>query len=75
MTRIQAEVLQTRFLLERLKQKSSSSGSSQSLFNVAQELMEVIISLWLDRDRLCAYQSVFHWMVLINIYVLQLSLI
>ena len=63
-TRIHAEVLQTKFLLERLKQTPSSRDNSQNMFNAAQELMAVTLSLWIDRDRLHKYQNTLHWMVL-----------
>lgn len=64
-TRLQAEVLQTKFLLLRLKVKSSSQARNQTLFDTAHELLAVTLSLWLDRDRLFRFQSAFHWMVCI----------
>lgn len=61
-TRIQAEVLQTQFLLEKLKHSVSVKSRSQDLFNVAQDLMALTLSMWIDRDRFYDYQYAFHWL-------------
>ncbi|EKV19474.1 FAD dependent oxidoreductase superfamily [Penicillium digitatum PHI26] len=59
-TRIQLDVLQCQFLLQRLLVSRQFSGG-QNLFNIAQETMTVILSLWLNRDQLQEFHHAFDW--------------
>ncbi|CAI7600045.1 unnamed protein product [Penicillium discolor] len=59
-TRIQLDVLQCQFLLQRLLVSRQFSGG-QDLFDIAQETMSVIISLWLNRDQLHEFHHAFDW--------------
>ncbi|KAJ5963433.1 uncharacterized protein N7479_003309 [Penicillium vulpinum] len=59
-TRIQLDVLQCQFLLQRLLVSRQFSGG-QDLFDIAQETMSVILSLWLNRDRLQEFHHAFDW--------------
>ncbi|KAJ6123734.1 hypothetical protein N7471_011051 [Penicillium samsonianum] len=59
-TRIQLDVLQCQFLLQRLLVSQQFSGG-QDLFDIAQETMSVILSLWLNRDRLREFHHAFDW--------------
>ena len=64
-TRIQLDVLQCNFLLQRLLVSRGFSGG-QDLFNTAKETMSVILSLWLDRDRMQSFTHTFDWIVSSN---------
>ncbi|CAI7641217.1 unnamed protein product [Penicillium glandicola] len=59
-TRIQLDVLQCQFLLQRLLVSRQFSGG-QDLFDIAQETMSVILSLWLKRDQLQEFHHAFDW--------------
>ncbi|KAJ5502105.1 FAD dependent oxidoreductase superfamily [Penicillium fimorum] len=59
-TRIHLDVLQCQFLIQRLLVSRQFSGG-QELFNIAQETMSVILSLWLNRDQLQEFHHAFDW--------------
>ncbi|KAJ5373478.1 FAD dependent oxidoreductase superfamily [Penicillium concentricum] len=59
-TRIHLDVLQCQFLLQRLLVSRQFSGG-QDLFDIAQETMSVILSLWLNRDQLQELHHAFDW--------------
>ncbi|OQE27975.1 hypothetical protein PENFLA_c005G04232 [Penicillium flavigenum] len=59
-TRIQLDVLQCQFLLQRLLVVQQFSGG-QDLFDIAQETMSVILSLWQNRDQLQEFHHAFDW--------------
>lgn len=61
-TRIQLDVLQCRFLLQRLL-VSRHLGNGQELFDIAQEMMSLVLSLWLHRDQLQYFSHAFDWLV------------
>ena len=61
-TRIQLDVLQCAFLLQRLL-VSRGLSNGQELFNVAQEMISVVLSLWSDREQLRVYNFSFDWIV------------
>ncbi|OQE35991.1 hypothetical protein PENCOP_c012G01349 [Penicillium coprophilum] len=62
-TRIQLDVLQCHFLLQRLLVSRQFSGG-QDLFNIAQETMSVILFLWLNRDQLQEFHHTFDWIAI-----------
>ncbi|KGO68392.1 hypothetical protein PITC_070170 [Penicillium italicum] len=59
-TRIHLDVLQCQFLLQRLLVSQQFSGN-QDLFDIAQETISVILSLWLGRDQLHEFHHAFDW--------------
>ncbi|EED23993.1 FAD dependent oxidoreductase superfamily [Talaromyces stipitatus ATCC 10500] len=59
-TRIQLDVLQCHFLLQRLL-VSRQFNSGQELFDVAQETISIIVSLWQNRDQLQELSYAFNW--------------
>ncbi|RDW67611.1 hypothetical protein BP6252_09007 [Coleophoma cylindrospora] len=61
-SRLQLDVLQCHFLLQRL---SVSRGfvSGQKLLDVAVQMMNVVLSLWLNRDELIHFNFAFDWVV------------
>ncbi|KAJ5300953.1 uncharacterized protein N7443_005955 [Penicillium atrosanguineum] len=59
-TRIQLDVLQCKFLLQRLV-VSRGLGGGQELFDIARETISVIVSLWLNRDQLQQFHHAFDW--------------
>jgi hypothetical protein len=61
-TRIRTDVLQCQFLFERLK-VSRGFATGQELLDVAQEMMAVVLSFWLNRDLLSKYTFAFEWLV------------
>lgn len=61
-TRVHLDVLQCRFLLERLK-VSQGFASGQKLLEVAQLMMATVLSFWLNRDRLMDHVAAFTWFV------------
>ena len=61
-TGIHLDVLQCRFLLERLK-VSRGFASEQKLLEVAQQMMAAVLSFWLNRDRLVNHLASFDWFV------------
>lgn len=61
-SRIQLDVLQCRFLLQRLLASRGFSDGQES-FNIAQETMALIVSLWLHRDQLQQFCHAFDWIV------------
>lgn len=61
-TRIQLDVLQCAFLLQRLL-VSRGLSNGQDLFNIAQEMISVVLSLWSDREQLRVYNFSFDWIV------------
>ncbi|KAJ6172197.1 FAD dependent oxidoreductase superfamily [Penicillium chermesinum] len=64
-TRIHLDVLQCHFLLQRLLVSRGLSGG-QALFDIAQETIITILSLWSDRDRLQDYHHAFDWIFVSN---------
>lgn len=60
--RIQLDVLQCHFLLQRLLVSRKFNGG-QDLFNIAQETISIVISLWLHRDQLQDVNFAFDWIV------------
>ncbi|KAL5318186.1 hypothetical protein ACEPPN_013245 [Leptodophora sp. 'Broadleaf-Isolate-01'] len=62
-TRIQLDVLQCAFLLQRLL-VSRGLSNGQDLFNIAQEMISVVLSLWSDREQLRVYNFSFDWIIL-----------
>jgi hypothetical protein len=61
-TRIETDMLQARFILERLK-VSCGLDSGQRLLDLAQEMMKVLLSFWLARDKMIDYTSSLDWLV------------
>jgi len=61
-TGIHLDILQCRFLLERLK-VSRGFVSEQKLLEVAQQMMAAVLSFWLNRDRLANHLASFEWFV------------
>jgi len=61
-TGIHLDILQCRFLLERLN-VSRGFTSEQRLLEVAQQTMAAVLSLWLNRDRLVNHVAAFDWIV------------
>ncbi|KAJ5757561.1 uncharacterized protein N7511_006255 [Penicillium nucicola] len=59
-TRIHLDVLQCKFLLQRLI-VSRGLGGGQDLFDIAQETISVIVSLWLNRDQIQSFHHAFDW--------------
>ncbi|KAJ6058170.1 uncharacterized protein N7446_007753 [Penicillium canescens] len=59
-TRIQLDVLQCKFLLERLI-VSRGFNDGQGLFDIAKETISVIVFLWLNRDKLQELHHAFDW--------------
>ncbi|RDW57778.1 hypothetical protein BP5796_12579 [Coleophoma crateriformis] len=62
-TGIHLDILQCRFLLERLK-VSRGFASEQKLLEVAQQMMAAVLSLWLNRDRLVNHLASFDWLIM-----------
>jgi hypothetical protein len=60
--RIKLDVLQCNFLLQRLLVSRKFNGG-QDLFDIAQEALSIIISLWLHRDQLQDVNYAFDWIV------------
>ena len=60
--RIQLDVLQCHFLLQRLL-VSRQFSDGQDLFNIAQETMSIILTLWLNRDQFQDFHHFFDWIV------------
>lgn len=60
--RIQLDVLQCHFLLQRLLVSRGFNGG-QDLFDIAQETLSIIVSLWLHRDELQDLTHTFDWIV------------
>lgn len=60
--RIQLDVLQCHFLLQRLLVSRKFNGG-QDLFDIAQEALSIITSLWLHRDQLQDINHAFDWIV------------
>ncbi|PCG99120.1 Hypothetical protein PENO1_054710 [Penicillium occitanis (nom. inval.)] len=58
--RIQLDVLQCHFLLQRLLVSRKFNGG-QDLFDIAQEALSIITSLWLHRDQLQDVTHAFDW--------------
>ncbi|TAQ87329.1 hypothetical protein B7494_g4354 [Chlorociboria aeruginascens] len=61
-TRIHLDILNCRFLLQRLA-VSRSFATGQELFDIALEIMTVVLSLWLNRDQLQNWNFAFDWIV------------
>lgn len=61
-TRIYLESLRCYFVLEKLK-LSRSWASGQKVLNIAQEMMNAVLSFWLNRDQLQQHQAAFDWLV------------
>lgn len=61
-TRIHLDILNCRFLLQRLA-VSRSFATGQELFDTALEIMTVVLSLWLNRDKLQSWNYTFDWIV------------
>ena len=57
--RIHLDVLQCHFLMQRLLVSQAYDG--QKLFDTAQETMEVILSIWSNRDQLQKFYFAFDW--------------
>lgn len=55
------DVLQCHFLMQRLLVSQGFNG--QELFDTAQETMDVILSIWSNRDQLQKFYSAFDWIV------------
>jgi hypothetical protein len=60
--RLQLDVLRCRFLVQRLN-VSRCHDSGQELFDIAQEMIAVVLSLWLQRDYLQNFNYALHWIV------------
>jgi len=60
--RVQLDVLQCRFLLQKLN-VSRCHASGQELLDLAQEMMAVVLSLWLHRDQLQDFKFALNWIV------------
>jgi len=67
-TGIYLDILQCRFLLERLK-VSRGFASEQKLLEVAQQMMAAVLSFWLNRDRLVNHLASFDWFVSLTRYI------
>jgi len=61
-TRIHLDVLQCRFLIQRLN-VSRCYATGQELLDIAQEKMTTVLSVWLNRDQLRDYNHAFNWIV------------
>ncbi|PBP18430.1 FAD dependent oxidoreductase superfamily [Diplocarpon rosae] len=62
-TRIQLDVLQCAFLLQRLL-VSGGYSNGQDLFNVAKEMISVVLACWSERELLTDYNYAFDWLIL-----------
>lgn len=65
-TRIQLDVLQCHFLLQRLL-VSREFSCGQHLFDIAQETLSIILSLWLNRDQYPDFNHFFDWIVSLHV--------
>jgi len=61
-SRIQLDVLQCQFLLQRLL-VSRNFCSGQELFNISIRMTSIILSVWMNRDRLQNFHFAFDWML------------
>lgn len=61
-TRIHLDVLQCRFLFEKLK-LSRGFVSGQRVLHIAQEMMTAVLNVWLNREELQLYHFAFDWIV------------
>lgn len=62
-SRIQLDVLQTKFLLQRLL-VSRGLSDGQDLFNLAQELMAVVLGFWTNRVQFHVWNYSFDWILM-----------
>lgn len=67
--RIQLDVLRCRFLIQRLN-VSRCQDSGLELLHIAQEMMAVVLSLWLHRDHLKHFNYVLNWIVSTSVIAL-----
>ena len=61
-TRIHLDVLQCRFLIQRLN-VSRCHASGQALLDIAQEMMATVLSMWLHRDIMQSFSHALNWIV------------
>ncbi|KAG4443943.1 hypothetical protein IFR05_000583 [Cadophora sp. M221] len=59
--RMHLDVLQCHFLMQRLMVSQGFNG--QELFDTAQETMDVILSIWSNRDQLQKFYFAFDWII------------
>ncbi|KAI9054513.1 hypothetical protein LZ554_001670 [Drepanopeziza brunnea f. sp. 'monogermtubi'] len=62
-TRIQLDILQCAFLLQRLL-VSRGYCNGQKLFNIAYDMIHVVLSLWSDSEHLRDFNFAFDWIIL-----------